>query len=204
MTSGQKNWAALAAAVFVSGLVSTAYLSLNGPSDDNLRFVLRLTARSAFLIFLLAFIARPLQQVFPTAATHALLRCRRQIGVAFAGVHTVHLLVILTRVQLVPEFQLTAKNHLGAITYLLILLMLITSFDGPARSVGRKNWEILHKTGLYVIAVSFIQTLLPNSEQEFYMPEYILFSSLIFGAILLRMTAFFNTRKTGRATERPQ
>jgi sulfoxide reductase heme-binding subunit YedZ len=204
MTSGQKNWAALAAAVFVSGLVSTAYLSLNGPSDDNLRFVLRLTARSAFLIFLLAFIARPLQQVFPTAATHTLLRYRRQIGVAFAGVHTVHLLVILTRVQLVPEFQLTAKNHLGAITYLLILLMLITSFDGPARSVGRKNWKILHKTGLYVIAVSFIQTLLPNSEQELYMPEYILFSSLIFGAILLRMTAFFNTRKTRRATERPQ
>ena len=196
MTSGQKNWAALAAAVFVSGLVSTAYLSLNGPSDENLRFVLRLTARSAFLIFLLAFIARPLQQVFPTKATRAVLRHRRQIGVAFAGVHTVHMLVILTRVLLVPEFQLTAKNHFGAITYLLILLMLITSFDGPARAVGRKNWNILHKTGLYVIAISFMQTLLPNSEQEFYMPEYILFSSLIFGAIVLRMTAFFSARKT--------
>ena len=190
--------------MIVSGLVSTAYLSLNGPSDDNLRFVLRLTARSAFLIFLLAFIARPLQQLFPTAATRALLRYRRQIGVAFAGVHTVHLLVILTRVQLVREFQLTMKNHFGAITYLLILLMLITSFDGPARAVGRRNWKILHKVGLYVIAFSFVQTLLPNSEQELYMPEYILFSSLIFGAVLLRMTAFFKARKTGRATARPQ
>ena len=195
-TSSQKNWAVLAAAVLISGVVSTAYLSLNGPSDENLRFVLRLTARSAFLIFLLAFIARPLQQVFPTTATHAVLRHRRQIGVAFAGVHTVHLLVILTRVLLVPEFQLSAKNHFGAITYLLILLMLITSFDGPARAVGRKNWNILHKTGLYVVAISFVQTLLPNSAQELYMPEYVVFSSLIFGAIMLRITAFFGTRKT--------
>jgi DMSO/TMAO reductase YedYZ heme-binding membrane subunit len=126
-----------------------------------------------------------------------MLRHRRQIGVAFAGVHTVHLLVILTRAQLVPEFQLTAKNYLGAMTYLLILLMFVTSFDGPARAVGRKNWKILHKIGLYVIAVSFVQTLLPNSEQELYRPEYILFSSLIFGAIVLRVSAFFSSRKAG-------
>jgi sulfoxide reductase heme-binding subunit YedZ len=204
MTSSQRNWAALTAAILVTGLASTMFLAINGTSDENLRFVLRITARLAFLIFLLAFIARPLWQVFPTSASRTLLQYRRQIGVAFAGVHTVHLLVILTRVQLVPEFQLTAKNHFGAITYLLILLMLITSFDSPARAIGRKSWKILHKTGLFVIAISFVQTLLPNSEQELYMPEYILFSALIVGAILLRISAFFSNRMTGRPTERPQ
>jgi hypothetical protein len=41
-----------------------------------------------------------------------------------------------------------------------------------------------------------MQTLLPNSEQELYVPEYIVFSSLIVGAIALRMAAFLSARKT--------
>ena len=194
MTSSQKTWAALGTAILVSGIASVVYLCINTPSDDNLRFLLRITARSAFLIFLLAFVARPLQQVFPTRATRKLLQYRRQIGVAFAGVHTVHLAVILTRVHFIPEFQLTIKNHFGAITYLLILLMLITSFDGPAQAIGRKSWKALHKIGVYVIGISFAQTLLPDSEQQLYMPEYFIFSTLIVGAIVLRVSAFFGSR----------
>jgi DMSO/TMAO reductase YedYZ heme-binding membrane subunit len=195
MTSSQKNWRTLAVAVLVSGIASATYLAWAGSSDENLRFLLRITARSAFLIFFFAFIARPLNQVYPSAISRSLLRHRRQTGIAFAGVHTVHLAVICIRVMLVPEFQFAAKNFVGAITYLFILLMLITSFDGPARAIDHKAWKILHKTGIYVIGASFAQTLLPESSQQLHQPEYILFSALIVAAILLRIAAGFWQRR---------
>ena len=156
MTNARKNWLALSGAFLISGVFSATYLLLFGADDENLRFVLRLTARCAALIFLLAFIARPLHQVSATAATRTLLKYRRQVGVAFASVHTVHLLLIFLRTSLVPEFEFAPKDYVGGVVYFLILLMLITSFDLPARTIGPKAWKILHKTGLYVITVSFI------------------------------------------------
>lgn len=197
MTSSQENWRTLAAAVLLSGIASAIYLGWAGYSDENLRFLLRATARGAFLIFLLAFVARPLNQVFPSVTSRNLLRLRRQAGIAFAGVHTVHLAVIWIRTLLVPEFHFATKNLFGAATYLLILLMLITSFDGPAKAIGRKAWTALHKTGIYVIGISFTQTLLPDSAQQIQQPEYMVFSALIVAAILLRVVAFFRYRKSG-------
>ncbi len=203
LTSNQRNSATLAAAFLGAALIAAVYLYYGGNSDDNIRAALRSSARCAFLLYLLAFIARPLQQIYSTRVTRALLKHRRQFGIAFAGVHSAHLALIFYRAQQVPDFNVDLiGSHFGVIVYLLILFMLITSFDAPARAIGPRNWKILHTTGVYAIGFALAQTLLPNSRAEASRPDYILFTVLIVSAVALRLVAF--VRKRSATTGPPQ
>ena len=83
MTSNQRNWAVFFAAVGLTAISSAAYLSIAGINDESIRVCLRLSARIAFLVLLVIFIARPLQQIFTAPATAYLLKNRRLLGVAF-------------------------------------------------------------------------------------------------------------------------
>lgn len=143
---------------------SFGYLSAVGISDDNVRALLRWSARAAFLTFLVVFMARPLRQLYKTPISAWLLRHRRLIGVAFAGLHSGHLLLIFYRAQLSDEFVLSvARNGLGAFVYLLIFAMFATSFNSTTRWLGPRKWKILHTAGLYVIFVAFAQREIPRS-----------------------------------------
>ena len=191
MTSNQRIWAVFFAAVGLTAISSAAYLSIAGISDESIRVCLRLSARIAFLVILVIFIARPLQQIFTTPATARLLKNRRLLGVAFAGIQTAHLALIFYRADQVPDSNINAMDNLpGVITYLVIYLMLITSFDTPARAIGRKAWKALHKIGLYFIFGVFLQTQLPRSLDDLAQANW-WFLSIIAIAVVLRLTAFF-------------
>ena len=203
LTSNQRNSVTLTAAFFGSALIAAIFLYYGGSSDDSIRVALRVSARCAFLFFLLAFVARPLQQLYSTRVTRALLEHRRQFGIAFAGVHCAHLMLIIYRAQQIPDFNVElGRSHFGVIVYLLILFMLITSFDAPARALGPRNWKILHTTGVYAIGFALTQTLLPNSRAEASQPDYILFTLLIVSAVALRLVAFIRQRSA--VTKPPQ
>jgi hypothetical protein len=195
MTSNQRNWAVFFAAAGLTAALAAAYLGLAGISDENLRLLLRLSARVAFFVLLVIFVARPLQQLFATPATARLLKNRRLLGVAFAGIHTAHLALIIYRVNQVPDDSFNALENLpGAATYLVIYLMLITSFDAPARAIGRKAWKILHKVGLYLLFGAFLQTQLPRSLDGLAEVNWWLIS-LATVAIVIRLTAFLARRR---------
>ncbi len=191
MTSSQRNWAVFFATAGLTAILSAAYLSIAGINDESIRVCLRLSARIAFLVLLVIFVARPLQQLFATPATARLLKNRRLLGVAFAGIHTAHLGLILYRADQVPDSSFNAMDSLpGAMTYLVIYLMLITSFDTPARTIGRKAWKALHKIGLYFVFGVFLQTQLPRSLDDLAQANW-WFISVIAVAIIIRLTAFF-------------
>lgn len=195
MTSNQRNWAVFFAAVGLTAALAAAYLSIAGISDESIRLLLRLSARCAFLVLLVIFVARPLQQLFATPATARLLKNRRLLGVAFAGIHTVHLALIVYRVNQIPDDSFNALDNLpGAATYLVIYLMLLTSFDVPARALGRKAWKVLHKVGLYLLCGVFAQTQLPRSLHDLAEANW-WFISLIAVAIVIRLAAFFARRR---------
>ena len=195
MTSNQRNWAIFLSAAGLTGTAAIAYLNLADFSDDNIRLTLRVTARTAFVVFLVAFIARPLRQLLVTPTTKALLKNRRLVGVAFAGIHTAHFGLILLRAERLPAFELfTLQNSFGAITYLLMFAMFITSFDRPARALNPKRWRVLHKIGLYVIFVAFAQTLLPESLDHLDEVNWWLVV-LTSTAIVTRLTAWFAKRR---------
>jgi len=195
MTSNQRNWVVFFAAAGVTTIFSAAYLFSAGVNDESIRFLLRLSARIAFLVLLVIFVARPLQQLLATPATARLLKNRRLLGVAFAGMHTAHLALILYRADQVPDGNFSALDNLpDIVTYLVIYLMLISSFDAPARAIGRKAWKILHKVGLYFVFGVFLQTQLPRSLDNLAEANW-WFIFVIAVAVVIRLTAFFAKRR---------
>ncbi|MDH3350650.1 MAG: hypothetical protein OEM60_15020 [Gammaproteobacteria bacterium] len=195
LTSSQRNWAVFFASAGLIGLLSAAWLAVSGTSDDNVRLLLRLSARAAFLVLLLIFIARPLRQLIATPATAKLLQNRRLLGIAFTGIHTAHLGLIFYRARVIPDFDLNiSESLLGALTYLVIYLMFLTSFDATARALGRSNWRVLHKVGLYWVFVAFLPTLLPDSLGQLAGANgFIILLAAV--AIVTRLTAFLASRQ---------
>ena len=180
-----------------TALVSAAclmYLNTAGWTDDNIRLLLRLTARVAFVVLMLVFIARPLRKLIKTPLTLALLKNRKLVGVTFAGIHTAHMALIIYRARQVSDFEFSIADNLsGMFTYVVIYLMLITSFSGPARAIGPKAWRILHKAGLFLIMAVFAQTQLPESLNDLSEVNWGIVGFLMF-ALLVRGTAFFTRR----------
>jgi len=195
MTNDRRTLVQFLASTALVAAACVAYLATVGLADDNIRWLLRLTARVAFVVLLLVFIARPLRDLIKTPLTLALLKNRKQIGVTFAGIHAVHMTLIFYRAQQVPAFEFSLTSNLpGMVTYVVIYLMLITSFSGPAKAIGPKAWRILHKTGLFFITAVFAQTQLPRSMDDFADVNWGLVGLLIF-ALLVRGSAFFGNRK---------
>jgi DMSO/TMAO reductase YedYZ heme-binding membrane subunit len=194
MTSNQRNWTVFLAATGVVLTVSFAVLAVAGNGDDNIRALLRLSARAAFVLLLIVFVARPLRQLVRTPGTLALLKNRRLLGISFAGVHTAHLVLIFYRLLEVPTFEFDWLARVpGMATYMMMYAMLITSFDRPARAIGPKRWKILHKIGLYWFFIAFAQRELPRSLDNVNLVTSLL-TVLIVAALVIRISAYLANR----------
>lgn len=191
--------ATLIGAIALTLAACLLYLGLAGASDANIRLVLRLSARIAFLLLLVVFVARPLRQLFRTPQTAWLLRNRPLVGVAFAGVHFAHLMVIVYRSRQTADFDFTLADNLpGALVYLTIVAMVVTTFGGPRRAMGPKAWRILHKAGLYFVTAAFAQTQLPDSLDNLDGMNWWLVAVIV-AALVIRSTAFFAKRRPNPA-----
>ena len=139
------------------GAVVLTIFEINGTDQATIVLTLRLTAFSSLLIYLLLFIARPIQQLLDSRLTRTLKKNRRYFGIALAGSHSVHLLLIIRYVfgSGIPLQTLL----IGAVAYTFLYAMLITSFDAPAAAIGPVAWRRLHKAGLYWIGGTFAYTL---------------------------------------------
>lgn len=194
-SSNQRNTTVFLAAAGLVGVVAALYLQAVGGSDESLGLLIRSSGKLALVVLLVVFVARPLRQMLATPTTTTLLQNRRLLGIAFAGIHTGHLGLLIVKANLTPEFGLgIAANVLGVLTYVVILTMLITSYDGPARALGAKRWKILHKVGLYWVFAAFAQTQLPESLDDLAGTNWWLIV-LIGIAVTIRLTAYLAKRK---------
>lgn len=193
LTSNQRTAATFLGAMVVTCLVAATYLLTTGIDDDSISLALRVSARVSFALFIIAFAARPLQQLVRAPWTARLLRNRRLIGVAFAGVHTAHFGLVLMRLNHVPEFD-SAFSVSGAAVYGFMYAMLITSFSGPARAIGPRAWKVLHKLGIFVVLAGFLPSqLLKTIDQPVSINGLLLVMAS--AALLLRVMAFFRNRR---------
>jgi DMSO/TMAO reductase YedYZ heme-binding membrane subunit len=193
MTSNQRTALTFFAAMVVTCICAATYLLTVGIDDDSIKLALRVSGRVAFAVLIVVFAARPLQQLLKKPWTAKLLRNRKLIGVAFAGIHTAHLGLIFMRANHVPDFNI-ALNLPGGTVYALMFLMLITSFSGPARAIGPKAWKVLHKLGLFVLFFAFSQSQIPASSDELVFVNGLLLA-LAAAALLLRIVVFFRNRR---------
>ena len=195
MSNNQRTAASFIGATVLTCIVAATYLLTTGIDDESIDFALRVSGRVAFAVLIVVFVARPLQQLLKAPWTAKLLRNRKQLGVAFAGIHTAHLGLILMRVNHVEGFETTdVVNLYGGFVYAIILVMLITSFDGPARALGKKPWKALHKVGLFFLVYAFTQSQMPQSFDQLELVNGLLIA-LAAVALVIRIAAFLANRK---------
>ena len=166
-------------------LMALAVLAL-GSDAEGLRMLIRVTARSSSVLFLLAFTASAAVRRWPSSATRWQLANRRQIGLGFAVSHTIHAAAIagFATVDPLGFHAATSTGNVvsGGLAYVFIVLMAATSFDGAVRWLGPKRWKLLHLTGLYFLWISFVITFgkrIPMSA-GYVVPVLVLFVALAF------------------------
>ncbi|OBB24231.1 hypothetical protein A5792_31035 [Mycolicibacterium peregrinum] len=156
---------------------------------------IRITARTSAILFLLAFTASSLYQLWPNNTTKWIRRNRRYLGVGFAGSHFVHAAFIVTTIVLNQQrFETRVVDPtphgvfvLDFIAYGFIIAMTITSFDRVSKRMQYSTWKGLHLTGSYVIWFTFFIAYWRRgvTYTEFYGP----FLMIVLAALIIRFIA---------------
>ncbi|NWH09012.1 MAG: hypothetical protein HXY22_10290 [Alphaproteobacteria bacterium] len=193
--SGWRLVLAVAAALALAAAV-TAW-SLGG--TDGVRLFIRMTARSSFVLFLLAFTASALAHFWPSEGTRWLRANRRYLGLSFAVSHFVHLGAILLLLRMDPVLFHTLTNPVtiisGAIAYVFIAAMALTSFDAAVRAMGAGAWKTLHTMGTWYIFISFAVAYGKRAPGD---PFYQGFAAVLLLVLVLKLAHLLSARARAR------
>jgi DMSO/TMAO reductase YedYZ heme-binding membrane subunit len=147
----------IAYGLFVAGVCSAIVTTLE-PGAEEVRAVIRATAFTSSVPFLLLYLAAPLHRLQPSAATRWLLANRRYLGLSVAASHLWHLIAILVVVNVYATAPVARVTLVfGTAGFVLLGLMAATSTDGAQRALGR-GWHWLHRVGLHVLWLDFVFT----------------------------------------------
>jgi len=169
---------------FIVVAASAATLGVQGAGEEGIRAVIRLTARTSFILFNAAFAASALAARWPSRVTRWLLANRRQVGVSFAASHFVHLLAILALSRLMVVFG-DPSILIAVLGYVAIAAMTATSFDRTAAWLGPRRWRRLHLTAGWFIWLVFLASYLPRTILE--SPAYLPFVIVLVAVLALRL-----------------
>ena len=162
---------------------------------EAVRMVIRATARTSLVLFVLAFTASAMATLAPSDLTRWQRRNRRYLGVSFAVSHGIHLaaIVILARLDSTLFWKLTNLSTivLAGTAYLFIAAMTVTSFDRTAAWLGPRRWRLLHLVGGWYIWISFAVAIGKRVPLD---PFYWPMAALVVAAALARLMAM-----TGRS-----
>lgn len=181
-------WLAAVAVVALSLVIMTR----GGDFIENVRLLIRATARSSATLFLLTFLASSLARIWPAQATAWMMRDRRQLGLAFAFSHTVHAAAIYTYWKSAPDifwhYRTVAGNIPGTFGYIALFALVLTSNDRAVEMLGQRLWQRVHKVAIWTIfLVFFLAWGKRISSEALYAVPFVIF----LGAALLRL---FSTR----------
>ena len=191
-----ERWRLLAVLNAAILLLSFAIGAPRGFDEGAARMIIRFTARTSLLFFLLAFTASAMGSLWPSRPTRWQRRNRRYLGLAFAFSHAVHAVAIITLVRMGPaqaaEALTTDMLIFGGVGYALIAAMAATSFDRTAAMLGPRAWRWLHLIGAHYLWIQFIVAF---GKRIPVMPGYAIFIALLAGAMILRIVAARRSRR---------
>lgn len=179
-----QKWQIVQSSTLIIATVFALILLAKGMSEDSFRLLIRFTARSSCILFLLAFIASTWQKLKPSQASSWLVQNRRYLGLSMAISHGFHAIAI-AGVAILTSENMVRDNFTANLGYIFILLMTITSFKRPAAILGRRNWKILHTLGMYYLWLSFTVTFGKRLGESwlFYTP----WVAILISALILRL-----------------
>jgi methionine sulfoxide reductase heme-binding subunit len=178
---------------------SAAILVFMGIGEPGVRTLIRATARTSALLFLAAFLARPLRQFWRSDLSAYLLANRRYLGVSMAVSHLLHGMAIGWLIHSFPASYSsnTIALAFGSLGFVFIAAMAATSSDAAVRMLGRVTWTRLHRTGAWYLWFIFTGTFEGSARQSSNIVEAA-FTALFIGAALLRAAAWIATRRARR------
>ncbi len=171
-------------------------LSVQGWDAEGIRLVIRATARTSLVLFVLAFTASAMVELLPSEAARWQRRNRRYLGVSFAVSHLIHLIAILALASIdqVLFWKLTNINTivLAGTAYLFIAAMAATSFDRAVAWLGPRKWRLLHLLGGWYIWISFAVAVGKRVPLDrFYWPM----AALVLAAGVVRLVAMWRRNR---------
>jgi len=153
-------WPLPIAYLLVVGGVCAAIATTPEPGAEEVRAIIRATAFTSAVPFLLLFVAAPWQHLRASTTSRWLMRNRRYLGLSVAASHFWHLIAILV---LVREFSSGGvgiqplTKVFGTAGFVFLAVMAATSTDAAQRGLGRV-WGWIHLAGVYVLWIDFIFT----------------------------------------------
>jgi methionine sulfoxide reductase heme-binding subunit len=186
-------------ALTASALAVALALTIDGDAATQANMAARWTARAAFPFFLIAFSAGSVSRLWPGALTAALVRRRRQWGLAFAAAFTVHLVALGINLLVFGAYRPLLVIIGGAVAYGFIYLMALTSNTASMRMLGR-HWQTLHFIGIHYTWVVFTQSYARSLFLDD--PDKVrtaaLFVPLLMGAMGMRIFLYVRSNRKAR------
>jgi hypothetical protein len=178
--------------------MSAAVLVAAGAGEDGVRMLIRATARSSALLFLLAFVARPLRQLWRSDASAFLLKNRRYFGVSMAVSHLIHGIAIAWLIRAFPAaYESNALTLVfGGLGFVFVAALAATSSDAAFQKLGRARWTALHRTGVWYLWFIFIYTFAGTAVWD---ALHVGFVAAFAAAPLVRAAAWLKTRQKAKA-----
>lgn len=178
--------------LLVGGLCAAVWTTPE-PGPEEVRAIIRVTAFTSAVPFLLAFVASAANRLRPSAVTRWLMANRRYLGLSVAASHFWHLVAIVTLIRAFPSGEPINRLTIifGSAGFVFLGLMAATSNDASQRALGRA-WGWLHTAGLYVVWIDFIFTYSGTATRA---PFHALMTLLFAAAWTLRVLAFFDRRR---------
>lgn len=172
------KWLVLGTATVLVGIIA-----FSGWEEESLRMSIRLSARISGILFAFAFGASSLRFFIDVKFSRWLLANRKYVGISFAIIHLIHLLLLLgLQYAFHPVFEKAAISSLigGGMAYAFAVSMLITSFPRYADHLSQRSWQVLHTLGGYWIWFIFFKSYWKRvmTETE-YLPLVILFAMVL-------------------------
>jgi len=185
-----EGWPLLGTLTVLLAAVVLGDAAAQGFDAESTRAAVRLTARTSFVLFCLAYSAAALVRLRPNAWTRWQRRSRRQLGLAFAVSHGMHALALVAFALALPETfeQETSAGMFvaGGVGYLFIAAMAATSFDRTAAATGPRAWRWLHGIGAFYIWVGFVNAFGSRAPAK---PGYWAFIAILLAVMALRLLA---------------
>jgi hypothetical protein len=181
--------------------MSALVLGAAGTGEDGVRMLIRATARSSALLFLVSFLAHPLRQLWRSDATAFALKNRRYFGVSMAVSHLIHGLAIVWLITGFPAAYQTNAVTLagGGLGFVFIALMAATSSDAALEWLGRARWQLLHRTGAWYVWLIFIFTFPPDPSRGWDALHAVAVAAFT-AAPLVRAAAWLKSQRHAQAT----
>jgi len=188
---------ALCAAVLLAG----ATLAVFGTGTTGVRRALDVTARFSFALFWLAYAGSALAALFGPAF-RGLARRGRDLGLAFASAHLVHvgLVVWLFRISLEPPVS-ERTFVFFAVGLMWVYLLALFSIGRLSRMLGPVRWRVLRTVGLEYISFAFLVDFVnhPIHLNAKSLIGYLPFATLAVIGTMLRIAVWVRPRQRATA-----